>query len=241
MTRCPGFRHFGCHRPAADRIVVQIVLLTAGHFAVRSVGHFAHPGTDCLVVPEVMNSETLDILINQAVTQDRTVITQIGAKSAAEALLKLYSTSKDRPSFAKAASAATNQKLLRRLCDDCKTTVRVQPKMIQQLGGDPKVQTTLCRQFRLPPPEQRVDEKGRPIEFENCKTCDGIGYIGRIAAFEAIFVDDKVREALLKNPTVPAVEKAARAGGKLPLVSQAYKLVLMGLTTIQEVQRVMKD
>lgn len=196
---------------------------------------------DTVVVPELIDSDTLDRLVDEALKQDRAILTQLNAKSAAEALLKLYSMSKNRQAFVQAVSAATNQRLLRRLCDDCKVTVQVQPKMIQQLGGDPRTQKTLCTQFRLPPPEQRVDEKGRPIEFEVCETCAGIGYIGRIAAFETIFVDQKVREALSKTPNVGAIEKAARDGGKMSIASEAYKLVLLGLTTIQEVQRVMKD
>ena len=112
--------------------------------------------------------------------------------------------------------------------------------MIQQLGGDPRQQNTLFTQYRLPPPEQRVDAKGRPIEFPPCEVCGGIGYIGRIAAFETIFVTDPVRQTLVKQPTAEAIEKAARAEGKQALTIQAYKLVLHGLTTLQEVQRVMK-
>ena len=112
--------------------------------------------------------------------------------------------------------------------------------MIQQLGGDPREQQQIFAQYRLPPPEQRVDEKGRPIEFPTCEVCGGIGYIGRIAAFEAIWVTDPIRQILLKQPNAEAIEKVARQEGKLPLLTQAYKLVLHGITTVQEVQRVMK-
>jgi type II secretory ATPase GspE/PulE/Tfp pilus assembly ATPase PilB-like protein len=195
---------------------------------------------DCLIVPDVVNSQSLDLLTHEAVKNNRAVITRIHAKSAADALLRMYSLSKDRRQFAEAVSAVTNQRLLRRLCDTCKTEVQVQPKMIQQLGGDPRQQNTLFAQYRLPPPEQRVDAKGRPIEFPPCETCGGIGYIGRIAAFETIFVTDPVRQCLFKQPTPDAIEQAARAEGKLSLTMQAYKLVLNGLTTLQEVQRVMK-
>lgn len=195
---------------------------------------------DCLVVPDVVNSESLDLLTHEVVKHNRAVITRMHAKSAADALLRMYSMSKDRKQFVEAMSAATNQRLLRRLCDACKTQVQVQPKMIQQLGGDPRQQKTLYTQFRLPPPEQRVDAKGRPLEIPPCEVCGGIGYIGRIAAFDAIFVTDSVRQALIKQPTAEAIEQAARAEGKQALLTQAYKLVLHGITTFQEVQRVMK-
>ena len=166
---------------------------------------------DCLIVPNVVNTESLDLLTDEAIQKNRAVITQVHATSAAEGLVRLYSLSKNRKHFAQAVSAVTNQRLLRRLCDNCKTQVQVQPKMIQQLGGDPRQQTTLFTQYRLPPPEQRVDEKGRPIEFPTCEVCSGIGYIGRIAAFESIFVTDSIRQALIKQPNADAVEKAVPA------------------------------
>ena len=112
--------------------------------------------------------------------------------------------------------------------------------MIKQLGGDPSKIRSLSRQWQLPPPEQRVDENGNPIEFPPCGVCGGIGYIGRIAVFEMIKVNDGVREALKKTPKVPAIDKAAKESkAKKSMQSSAYQLVLMGVTSIQEVQNVL--
>jgi len=196
---------------------------------------------DCLVVPDVVNSESLDALTFEAITQDRSVFCQAQAQSAAEALLQLYSLSKNRQQFAQAVTAVTNQRLLRRLCDNCKVEVQVQPQIIQQLGGDPREQTTVHTQYKLPPPDQRVDEKGKPIEFPTCKVCSGIGYVGRIAVFELLEITDNLRQVLMKQPTSEAIEKSARAEGKTSLIAEGYKLVLLGLTSIAEVQRVLKS
>ena len=112
--------------------------------------------------------------------------------------------------------------------------------MIQKLGGDPSKIKTLSRQWQLPPPEQRVDEKGNPIEFPPCSVCGGIGYIGRIAVFEMIAVNDAVREALKKTPKVAAIDAAAKQSkAKKSMKSSAYQLVLMDVTSLQEVQNVL--
>ena len=98
-----------------------------------------------------------------------------------------------------------------------------------------------CRCYRLPPPEQRVDEKGNPIEIPPCEFCGGLGFVGRIAVFEMIEVDDKIRNALRQNPKVGVIEKTAQQAGKKSLVNQAYHLVLLGVTSLAEVQRVFKE
>ena len=93
----------------------------------------------------------------------------------------------------------------------------------------------------MPPPEQRVDAKGNPIEFPPCPTCSGIGYIGRIAVFELIEMNDQLRGLLRKSPSAEAIESAAQKSGKIPTIKQAYKLVLLGVTSLAEVQRVFKQ
>jgi type IV pilus assembly protein PilB len=92
--------------------------------------------------------------------------------------------------------------------------------------------------FQLPPPEQRVDDKGQPIEIPPCPICQGIGYIGRIAAYDLVQVDNGLRELLLKSPTPEKVEAYLRSRGQLSQLQQAYRLVLVGVTSIAEVQRV---
>ena len=194
---------------------------------------------DMVAVPTIEEKPVLDELTKQALTQERSVILRTGAKSASEALLRLMAQAGDREQFISALGHVTCQRLIRRLCDDCKQEVPVRPKFIQQLGGDSRKQTTVFNPFKLPPPDQRVDEKGREIEFPVCQTCGGIGYVGRIAVFEMIIVEDTLRETLRKSPKLENVEKTAIAAGKAPLMNQAYKLVLLGITSLAEVQRVL--
>ena len=196
---------------------------------------------DCLIIPDVVNSESLDAMTHEAVNEERSIFVQSKARSAADALVRTYSISKNREQFIQSVTAVTGQRLIRRLCEACRVEVQVQPKLIQQLGGDPRQQNTIFTQFKLPPPEQRVDEKGRPIEFETCRVCSGIGYLGRIAAYELLEVTDNVRKTLASQPVPEAIEKTAVAEGKLPLIREAYKLVLLGITSIAEVQRALKN
>ena len=196
---------------------------------------------DAIALPEIPSSEVLDMLSEQVLTQDRSAWLQINSNTAAEALLRVYSKAGNRDNFRQAVRYASCQRLLRRLCEDCKQEVPVPPKTIKALGGDPKTQKTIYQHWRLPPPEERVDEKGREIEFPPCETCRGLGYIGRIAIFEMIKVNDAVREALKKSPKVAAIDKVAtESKAKKSMKSGAYQLVLLGVTSLAEVQSTLK-
>ena len=196
---------------------------------------------DMLAVPKLETPEALDLLMHQVITQQRSVLLRTPAKSAAEALLKIYRQTSNRDQFLKATNNITCQRLIRRLCTDCRVEVRVQPKTIQQLGGNPKTQGTIYNQWRLPPPDQRVDDKGRPIEFSPCTTCGGIGYIGRIAIFEMLSLNDQLRTLIRQSPKISTVEAAAVKMGKTTITKEAYKLVLLGVTSLAEAQRILKQ
>ena len=196
---------------------------------------------DALVVPDVSDPALLDKLVEEGNRQDRTVVTRNQAKSAAESLLRMYSVAGEKRLFSQTIQCVLGQRLARRLCDKCKVPIQVQPQMIQKLGGDPRKTNKIYNAYKLPPVEQRIDENGKPIEMFPCKLCGGIGYIGRISIFEMINVTPQIREALVKQPQISVIRKLATEAGDTPMLQQGYKLVLMGITTVSEVQRVMKD
>lgn len=196
---------------------------------------------DALVAPDLTSAEFLDKLVDESLNQERTVFTRNQAKSAAESLLRLYALSQHKREFSQAINAVVGQKLARRLCDKCKVPVQVKPELIQKLGGDPRKTNTIYNPYKLPPVEQRVDENGKPIEMMPCPVCGGIGFIGRISIFEIINVDSQIRNALLKQPKIDVIRKLATANGDVPMMQQGFRLVLMGITSVAEVQRVMKE
>ena len=231
---------------AEDETIVENIIIhrydaKAGEKQLDKVKATILSQPDLVAMPAVDNQETMDFLVSQVTLQNRSLLLRTSAKSAAEALLKIASQCGNRDQFATAVKHVTCQRLVRRLCDECKQEVRVTPKVIQQLGGDPRQQNSLFNQYQLPPPEQRVDEKGKPIEFPPCPVCIGLGYIGRIGVFEMIEVNDEIRNLLRTKPTVEAIEKAAQKAGKSPLAKQAYRLVLLGITSLAEVQRMLKE
>jgi len=196
---------------------------------------------DSVAVPQIEDGGVIDILTNGVNSQDVAVWLQASAKTPVEALLFHMRNAKNPNQLADTLRFVTNQRLARRLCDHCKQEVRVQPKLIQQLGGDPRKQTTIFQAYRLPPPEQRVDQNGKPIEFPTCQTCGGLGHIGRIALFELLTINDEVRKVLKESPKAGAIEAIAkRSNAKIPMTASAWRLVLLGVISLQEAQASLK-
>ena len=193
---------------------------------------------DAYIVPDPVDAPTMDWLTDKVVNEDKTAISRVRAKTAAEAILRLMQLSGNRKQFIESLSFVTCQRVIRRLCDECKQAVPASPQMVQQLGGKPGEVTELYQAYRLPPPEQRVDENGNPLEMLPCEKCGGVGYLGRIGVFETVVVDDQIRGTLLRAPKLDSVSKACYQQGNLTLTQQASRFVLSGLTSLEEIKRV---
>ena len=194
---------------------------------------------EAIVLPEPGVGGLLAPLLDEALDEQRFVITRIPARSAAEASLRL-ATTVDREKFAKAVTAIVYHRLVRRLCDGCKQPYAPTPQLLQKLGATRRIET-LYKQWEPPPPEERVDKKGRPIEIPPCPTCGGLGYLGRIAIFELLEVDDEIRKAMVKANSVEAVQIAAKRQGHRSLQTEGLELVFDGVTSLPELQRVLKS
>ena len=196
---------------------------------------------DVLVVPDLVNAEFLEMLCDLVTQDEKLVIARIRAKSAAEALVRTLKMKASAKKFAKAISMVVNQRLVRRLCEPCRQAYKPPPNLLQRLGIPPGRIQNLYREFQPPPPEQLVDEKGKPIPPPFCGACQALGYKGRLAVFEMLEVDDHLRQALVKNPQVDVLQKLARKSGFRTLQEEGVLQVASGVTSLAELQRILKQ
>ncbi len=244
MTRdCIGLVHDGNEEETAlENIVIKKYNASAQGDQGKVLAAALLTRPDSLAVPHIGSPEVTDQITEAIQRQEISVWLQTSAHAAVEALLRVMANSKDRVQFVDTVRYVTCQRLARRLCPHCRQEIRVQPQLIQQLGGDPRKQQTIYQAWRLPPPEQRVDENGREIEFPTCQTCGGLGHIGRIAIYEMLTVNDQVRKTLKESPKAAAVDAAARkSGAKIAMSASAWKLVLLGVISLQEAQQALKQ
>lgn len=183
---------------------------------------------DVYICRDFVNSESAKLLLNEA-REDKLVITNIRAKEAAESLLRVLQKGAPHKEFVKTVHAAINSRLVRLLCAECKVAYEPSPDLLKKLGIPAgKVQQL----YRAP----TAEEANKP-----CRKCGATGYHGRTGLFEVLIVDDRVRETLLKQPKLEPLRKAARGAGMRTLQEEGVLLVAKGATSLQELQRILKQ
>jgi type II secretory ATPase GspE/PulE/Tfp pilus assembly ATPase PilB-like protein len=182
-------------------------------------------------VREPTNAETLKFLLEQ-IPEDRLVLTTVRAKECVEAILRVLMLKVQAKDIAGAITAVVNMRLVRRLCDACKEAYAPPPEVVRQLAAVGAKVEALHR-----PPQPIPGEKPKPP----CKTCSGIGYLGRVGIFEVLIVGDNTRLALVQSPKIETLRTAARKDGMRTLQEEGLLLVVKGITSLQELLRVLKQ
>lgn len=219
---------------AKDLEVENVPLTTfnsaAGESPITVLPKLIREYPDVFVVPDMKDAESAELLCDQT-GLDRTVVTTTRAKEAAEAVLRVMTLKMPAQKYANALKAAVNMRLIRKLCDKCKEAYAPPPQLLQQLGIP---QGRIQALYRPPTPNPEQPQ-------EPCKQCRGIGYFGRIGMFEALIVDDLVRQSLIKKPQLDTVRQAARKAGMRTLQEEGLLLVVTGVTSLPELQRALKE
>lgn len=194
---------------------------------------------DVLMFPEFPEPEALAVALGHVQDSAKQVYGRMVADSAMQALTQFISRYRDsHQAIVKSVGGVLCQKLVRRLCDNCKLGFEPPPQLLKQLGIPPGRVAMLYQPFIPPPVEQQVDEEGRPAPIIPCHVCGGRGYYGRIAIFELLTPGDKLRAALMKTQDMGQLYQVAKAEGHRGIQAEAVLTVARGLTSLDELKRV---
>jgi len=180
------------------------------------------------VCRDMVNVESAKMLFEE-VKDEGLVITNVRAREASEALLRILQMKVSAKDFASVVKAVLYQRLIRLLCEDCKVGYTPPNEVLRKLG----IPAGKVEQLFRPP-------KGEEIE-KPCTTCQGLGYQGRTGVFELLVVTDQMREILIKQPKLALLKKAARASRQRSLQEEGVLLVAKGQTSLPELMRVLKN
>ena len=194
---------------------------------------------DAFVFPEIPDGRILDRYCDLANREEKMVFTRIQGKHAADSLFRLMLLKPTVEKLAQALTCVVYHRLVRKLCDQCKQGYAPNPAMLQKLGIPPGRIETMYTHFQVKP-EDAVDEKGNPIEIEPCQQCGGLGYYGRTAIYELLEINDEIRKALITTPKLDVVTKIAQKSGHISLRDEGIVLAARGVTSVEELQRVLK-
>jgi general secretion pathway protein E len=176
---------------------------------------------DVLMVGEMRDPDTAQIAIQAAMT-GHLVFSTLHTNDAVTAVARLRDLKVEPYMIAAALEGVLAQRLVRRICPECRERYRPDPQVVSLIAGGPVGRLTL--------------ERGR-----GCTTCRDTGYRGRIGIFELVSVTERFGEALLADADTTRLREIAAADGTTTLRADGWRLVQASITTVEEVLRVAQD
>jgi type II secretory ATPase GspE/PulE/Tfp pilus assembly ATPase PilB-like protein len=185
-------------------------------------------GPDIVGVADVDDAATAKLAC--AAAQDgKIVYATFEASSVNQAIEKWLKLVGDKALLADTLEAVINQRLVRKLCLDCRQAYQPNPALFKKFNIPADEVNTFYR-----PGDVEYDKHGKPIL---CEKCQGTGFYGRCGLFETIRITEPLREVIRTAKTTQEIATAFRRSGMLYMQEQSIKKVSNGVTSINEVIR----
>lgn len=190
---------------------------------------------DIVMVGEIRDGETASIAVNASLT-GHLVLSTLHTNSAAGVIPRLIDLGVSPQILAAALSVSIAQRLVRKICRECIHSVKPTEKE-ERLIRDILIQAERN--------DKPLSDYGMSINQEitlskgsGCAACNGTGYKGRIGIYEAIITDDTIEELLNQKPSEQDVRRVAEKQGLLNMREDGVIKILNGITTLEEIQKV---
>ncbi|MBI2578068.1 MAG: type II/IV secretion system protein [Candidatus Wildermuthbacteria bacterium] len=183
---------------------------------------------DVILVGEIRDEKTAEIALQAALT-GHFVLATLHTNDAAGAFSRLLSLGAKLPVMASAANLIIAQRLVRKLCQQCKELAAADEKTEKEIIDALK---DIKKEFR--------PEIAHPLllpKAKGCGQCNFTGYKGRIGIFEAIAVTEKMESFVLKSPSTSDIQSFAVKEGMIPMRQDGLLKVLRHMTTLEEIER----
>jgi general secretion pathway protein E len=176
------------------------------------------------MIGEMRDTETAQIGVQSALT-GHLVLSTLHTNTAAGAITRLEDMGIERYLINSAVNGVIAQRLLRTLCEHCKSPVELSAATADQYG--------LTRFFR--------DGERRVYEAVGCEHCMHTGYLGRTAIHELFLLDGKLRDLIQGGADAAQLHAAARRQGMITLFEDGLRKVAAGKSSLEEVMRITQD
>lgn len=187
---------------------------------------------DIILIGEIRDLETAEIALNASLT-GHMVLSTIHTNDAAGTVPRLIDIGVKPETVAPALTMAMGQRLLRRLCPECRVQTPLEPKDLEKFKES---LAPIRERFNLPEVTEQLPVYG---PGENCEVCGGIGYKGRIGVYEVFEVGPEMERAILNMPAVSEIRNMAIANGMVTMLQDGYMKLIEGITSIEEIRRVL--
>ena len=184
---------------------------------------FLRQDPDIIMVGEIRDLETADIAIKAAQT-GHLVLSTLHTNDAPSTLSRLLNMGVAPFNIASSVHLITAQRLIRRLCQQCKAAADLPPQTLLDAGFKP----------------EELDASWHPFKAVGCKDCNG-GYRGRVGIYQLMPISEPMQHIILSNGSALEIEQQAKHEGVPSLRESGLRKVKLGITSLEEVLANTKD
>lgn len=186
----------------------------------ETLRHIVRQDPDVIVIGEIRDNYSADVAVNAALTGQK-VLTTFHTEDSIGGLIRLMNMDIEAFLISSTVVCVLAQRLLRRVCTECGKPYKPSLDELRRIGYSTK--DILGSDFKKGP---------------GCSACRHTGYKGRIAVFEMLILNEKVRDAILNNKSSFSIRKLSmESSGLVTLLEDALLKAAFGETTIDEVFR----
>ena len=188
-----------------------------------SLRSFLRQDPDIIMVGEIRDFETAQIAIQASLT-GHMVLSTVHTNDAPSTVSRLIDMGVEPFLITSSVNLILAQRLIRKICRECKEETEISPKVLAGLGVSP----------------DEIDGF-RVFRGKGCQMCNGTGYKGRIGLYEVMPVVDELKELVLSRASNFDLKKKAISLGMMTLRQAGVAKIKEGMTTIEEVFRSTMD
>lgn len=192
----------------------------AGVTFANALRSFLRQDPDVMLVGEIRDRETAEIAVQAALT-GHLVLSTLHTNDAFSTVTRLLDMGINSAKVSDSVQAIVAQRLVRRLCPECRTEREPTDK-----------------EKKLVPVLQKLGYPTRFYHSKGCSACGFAGYKGRIGIYEILMLDNQLKDLIAKGSPISQIRTAARRGGFQSLYEDALSLITDGITDYEEVFRV---
>lgn len=178
---------------------------------------FLRQDPDIIMVGEIRDKETAEISIKAALT-GHLVLSTLHTNDASNTVTRLLDMGVEPFLVASSMNLIVAQRLVRKLCPNCKKKVEKPSDLLKEFNLDPNIHSL--------------------SETVGCPACNFSGFKGRIAIYEVLPLFEKLKELIFERASAAEIKRIARMEGMKTLRESGITKVLEGVTTLEEVIRV---
>ncbi|MGH3054659.1 MAG: GspE/PulE family protein, partial [Gaiellaceae bacterium] len=176
---------------------------------------------DVIMVGEMRDAETAEIAVQAAMT-GHLVFSTLHTNDAIAAVPRLLDLGVPEYLVGATLEAVLAQRLVRRICDECRTAYRPSPESVALLAGRPI-------------------GRAKMMKGAGCARCRSSGYRGRVGLFELLVLNEELKDAIVRGVSRLELRTMAEEHGMRPLRMDGWGKAEAGLTTVEEVLRVVQQ